>query len=300
MRRIELIHPGVVCAWLAAVLLLTMCTLQPMLLVISVVAAAISVALWCGAAALGRSLRMLVPVAGAVIALNFLFNHRGMTELFRLFARPFTLQALTYGACMALMLTALVLWFQLWQRVLGPDRFLFLFGRAAPTTALLLTSVLRWIPLMQQRWRQMQLAQRALCPDCAVVNTNAGRYVPPSARRPGRLSQLRAILNRVSALAGWSLESSMQAADSMRARGYGQTRRRGSYRAYRFGAVDACCLALLVLCVAAAIPAVAVSLRSLHFYPVLRGDVLPLWMLIGPALLSVLPAAMEGACAWRR
>ncbi len=70
---------------------------------------------------------------------NPLFNHRGSTALFYIGLNPVTLEALLYGVCSAGMLISVFIWFRCYLSLMTNDKFLYLFGRIAPATALIVS-----------------------------------------------------------------------------------------------------------------------------------------------------------------
>jgi energy-coupling factor transport system permease protein len=89
----------------------------------------------------------------------------------------------------------------------------------------------------------------------------------------------------------WSAEDSIEAADSMRARGYHSGGTRTSYNAFRFTRRDFAGLDALLLLFVASLVLLVMYAKNPTFYPILRGfwlpDVvyLPYGLLMGFALL---------------
>jgi len=253
-----------------------------------------------------------------VIILNTVFNQRGATELFRIGQRSFTKESLIFGLCIATMLAAVMLWFRLYQELITTDRFLYLFSPLAPTLALSITMVLRWIPLTRHRYEQLKAAQSmqkqsggnsvhsaeglarrdrgtVLCP---ANQTNRWDTEPSPVPRKFR-SQLRV----VSALMSWSMEDAIEAADSMQARGYGHggdasttdAPQRTSFRFYRFTTGDTTSLIYLATTALVGTITLLVSTRTLAFFPTVRnvGTITPLTLLAIAALMTY-PLILEG------
>ena len=65
-------------------------------------------------------------------AVNPLFNTYGATLLFTYFDRPYTLEALYYGAALAAVFVHMLLWFGCYNAVLTSDKFTSLFGNLIP------------------------------------------------------------------------------------------------------------------------------------------------------------------------
>ncbi len=149
---------------------------------------------------------------------NPLTNTDGKTVLFTLFSRPVTGEALAYGAATASIFVIMMLWFGCYNLVMTSDKFTSLFGRLIPALSLLLVMVLRLIPNLLRRTRQIQGARGAI-----------GKGLNAQSTGKEKLLSGTAVL---SALTDWALESSIVTGDSMRSRGYGSAKRT-SFQIYR-------------------------------------------------------------------
>ena len=249
-------HPLVPLALLLSVLLLAMFGQSPMLTVPAFVGAVLFLT------AVG--LRRLVPRSGSapkavlgylilwvlVTVTNPLFSTGGATPIAFVNGRPYTREALLYGAHLGAMLIAVLLWFRCERSLVPEENRFFLFGRIAPKLALLISTVLRFVPLLRRRAVAMRNAQTAV-----------GVYDDPD-----WLNRTRSHLTTMSALTTWSLEHAIDAGTAMKARGYGLPGRT-TYRTCRFGVKDALCLfAILAL---TAVTVVSLARGGLHYdwYP---------------------------------
>jgi len=233
-------------AFFVSVILITLISYHPAVLGLSFALAAASVIRYLGVKTAIQSLTWLLPMAAIVVVFNLVFNRRGATELLTLRLAQqyytFTVESLIFGLSIALMLLAIVLWFRFYQEFMTADRFLYLFAPLAPTMALSITMVQRWIPLTKQRWQQIRTAQKAMPSYCTVASEQAlsplqsqhtvreqegsATKTPPATSRflpqkiKTRLKAYRALTRSLSALMSWSMEDAIQTADSMQARGY--------------------------------------------------------------------------------
>jgi len=185
----------------------------------------------------GRFLAGLIPVFLVLTILNPLFNTLGETVLFTYFSRPYTLEALCYGAAIAAMFCTMFIWFAAYNDSMTSDKFLYLFGRLAPSMSLILTMVLRLIPNYRRKTIQIEGARRCI-----------GKGMAGGDRRTA-VENGATIL---SSLTGWALEGGIITADSMRCRGFG-TGHRTAWSTYRFARRDAILTLLLVLLAAVVI-----------------------------------------------
>ena len=178
----------------------------------------------------------MIPVFLLIALVNPLFNILGQTELFSLFGRPYTLEALYYGAVVGGIFLVMMLWFGCYNVVLTSDKFTSLFGNLIPALSLLLVMVLRLIPGLMRKAVQISGARRSI-----------GKGIGSS-----RKEQVAGGLTVLSALTDWALEGSVVTADSMRARGYGAAKRT-NFRIYRMTASDWVLLGLIAVLAAATI-----------------------------------------------
>lgn len=202
---------------------------HPAYLLAGVIAASIYYLMLKGAAGL-KTILALLPVMFLVSIINPLFNTHGKTVLFSLLGRPYTLEALYYGVAVAAILAITLLWFGCYSQVMTGDKFTALFGRILPSLSLLLVMVLRLIPALLSKARQIATARQAIGKGVADTDT-------PRQKLSGGMRIL-------SALTDWALEGSLTTAESMRARGYGSVKRT-SFQIYKMTARDYLCLGLI-------------------------------------------------------
>ena len=165
---------------------------------------------------------------------NPLFNTYGDRVLFTyLGGRPYTWEALCYGMAVAAMFVTVLTWFGTYNQVMTSDKFLYCFGKLAPSVSLLLTMVLRMVPQFQKKSVQIGGARR--CIGKSVENGTTYEKAEHG-------------MTIVSALTSWALEGGVIMADSMRSRGFG-TEKRTSFSIYRMRAQDRILLILMLILV---------------------------------------------------
>lgn len=179
---------------------------------------------------LKKKAKFYLLIAAIVIVLNPLFSQRGATILFYLGHRPVTLESMIYGVLFALILLSIMFVFLAYNLVISPDRFLYLFSSFAPRTAFIITVTLRFIPLLQHRLREIISVQKA-------IGGGEGESKKQKAK------EAMEVLN---ILVTWSLESALQKAISMRARGYGSGKR-SSAVAFSFDKRDLFCMSFMAV-----------------------------------------------------
>ena len=174
----------------------------------------------------------LVPLFLLLTAINPLLNTYGQTPLFYLFGRPYTLEALAYGAAVASVFVVMMLWFGCYNKVLTSDKFTILFGNLIPAISLLLVMVFRMVPNLMRKASQISGARKSI-----------GKGAGEAATTKEKLNDGMTVLG---ALTSWVLEGSVVTGDSMRARGYG-TAKRSSFMIYRMTVTDWLLLAVMLI-----------------------------------------------------
>lgn len=187
--------------------------------------------------------------------LNPFFYHNGKTVLFLIGDAPITLEALIYGVSSAEAVVAVIYWFRAFTSIMTEDKLLSLIGGLSPKFSLMLSTVLRFVPLFIRRSKETKNAQRVL-----------GMY-----KEDNIVDTVRGSASVFSAVSGWALENGIITADSMSARGYG-TGRRTSFSLYRSRVSDFVLIAVLLLLFAATTVGIVVGARF-EFYPMIVSPV---------------------------
>ena len=141
--------------------------------------------------------------------INPLFSHEGATIITYFWNdNPLTLESIYYGFGMGVMLLASILWFQVLNQIMTTEKWIHLFGRVMPSLSLLFSMVLRFLPKLNRQSEMLREVHK---------NTSS--------------------IKLFSMLLTWGLETSVDTADSMSARGYG-VGRRSSFTLFRFSGRD--------------------------------------------------------------
>ncbi|MEC5423081.1 energy-coupling factor transporter transmembrane component T [Virgibacillus sp. C22-A2] len=172
---------------------------------------------------------MITVMSIFILVLTPLFNRRGNHILFYLFNNQVMLEALIQGVMIALTLAGILTMFITFNIVMTADKFLYLFSSVSKQWALLTMLSMRFVPLLRRKLTDMENIQEV-----------KGLSVRKGSIR-NRVKNGMLLLQMI--LTG-ALENSIQAADSMTARGYG-LRRRSNYQAFYMKRQDwiaGCCL----------------------------------------------------------
>ena len=199
-----------------------------------------------------KTILSLLPMFIILTTINPLLNTLGATPLFYLWGRPYTLEALLYGAALASMLVIMMLWFGCYNKVLTSDKFTSLFGSLIPSISLLLVMILRMIPNFIRKTQQIIGARKSI-----------GKGAGEAATTKEKLSDGMTVLG---ALTSWALEGSVITGDSMRARGYGCAKRT-SFMIYRMKAHDWILVVIMTALLALTITALCLGQSAATFVP---------------------------------
>lgn len=237
-------HPAVNFIFFLAVLGFGVVILHPAFLLAGLVGAFSYYLLLRGRKGL-KQILLMMPLFLAVILLNPLINRNGTTVLFLLLGKPYTLEALIYGAVLSGMFLAMILWFSCYSSVMTGDKFTSLFGNLLPSLSLLLVMIFRMVPSLIRKGRQITGARQSIGKELAAR------------------AEAMTVLG---CLTTWALEGSIVTADSMRSRGYG-TAKRTSFMIYRMALRDWGLLIAILVLSAALIAVISLGHTTATFTP---------------------------------
>lgn len=250
MRYFERLHPVCSFFYFVSVIISAMFTMDPLIIIVFFVCGAVFFGILAGFGKLLSSLAYVIPLIVLIALTNPLFVHKGKTILFFMNDVPVTKESMIYGAFSATSLAAIFYWFRCYSEIMTSDKFIFLFGRIMPKFSLVLSMTLSFIPRMKRKFREIDDAQKAL-----------GIYVSESF-----FDKIRGKMRVLSILLTNSLETGVDTADSMRARGFG-LRGRSSFAIYRFTVSDAVFLAFTAACGIAAAVLISLGAGDFSYYP---------------------------------
>lgn len=249
IRYFEHLHPVCILLYFVSVIGISLWCQHPVPALLSCTGAILFQAMLKGGRNALRQLRFVGVLAFFVAAANPLVNHRGVTMLVKVWNQWITLEAVMYGITSGLSLAALILWFSCYSAVMTEDKFLYLFGKAAPGSALLITTSLQMIPKLKRQLKEIQISQRLLGTEPVTWK-----------------ERFFAGLRHLSTLIGWSMEDAVEQADSMKARGYG-IQRRTTFHLFFFDSRDSRFLLLLALLSGILAAGRTAGFGTMEFYP---------------------------------
>ncbi len=248
MRSLENVSPLAAICFFAFSIGTVMFVRDPIIATVSLVFAVIYHFLRNGTKNMKSHLMTLVFFFSLTL-LNPFFYHNGKTVLFLIGDTPITLEALIYGVSSAEAVIAVIYWFRAFSSIMTEDKLLSLIGRVSPKFSLMLSTVLRFVPLFAQRSKETKNAQRVL-----------GMY-----KEDNIIDTMRGGASVFSAVSGWALENGIITADSMSARGYGVCRRT-SFSLFRSRTADYIMIAVFTVLFAATASGIITG-DKFEFYP---------------------------------
>ena len=252
MKYFEHLHPISAFFYFIMVIFIAMFTINPLIITACYLSGVVFCGILIGIRKLFASLAYSIPIMIMTALINPLFVHKGETILFFLNDNPVTKEAIIYGMFAAMMLMSVFYWCKCYSEIMTSDKFIYLFGKVIPKLSLVLSMTLAFIPKMKRKFREIDEAQKAL-----------GIYATQS-----YVDRIRSKMRVLSILLTNSLETSVDTADSMRARGYG-VRGRSSYAVYRFTLPDALYLIYTFVLGSIVIVMTVLGKAEFNYYPVM-------------------------------
>lgn len=279
MRYFDRLHPITAFVYFMLLLLVAMLTMNPVIITICYLSSVIFCGMLIGIRKLLSSLAYNIPLMLMIALTNPMFVHKGETILFFLNDNPVTKEAIIYGVFASMMIMSVFYLCRCYTEIMTSDKFIYLFGRVIPKLSLVLSMILAFIPKLKRKYREIDEAQKAL-----------GIYATQS-----YVDKLRSKMRVLSILLTNSLETSVDTADSMRARGYG-LKGRTSYAIYRFTASDFAYLVFSIVFGVGAVVLIMLGASEFYYYPtvtVIEGSPIIYILYLSLALLAGSSIFME-------
>lgn len=245
-------HPALVLLFYGAVLILTMATQTPWVLLSSFLSAFFVSVRLIGARRSVRNMLRLLPVILILGLVNTWFYGRGLTVLIQLKYRPVTLESLVYGCFSGVMLSAVLMWFMNYHATMAAGRFMALMSRALPVVSMMIAMIFRYLPDILNQAGQMERAREAIL----------------GSKPRGLRNRYRHAVQMTSALMVWSMEHAIETADAMLARGYDSARRK-PYARVRWQRQDIPVLIAMAVLLSAVFYLFRLGGAGFLYYPVL-------------------------------
>lgn len=196
-----------------------------------------------------KTLAFWISLFILISLLNPIFSHNGETVLLFINGRAVTLEALLYGINNGIMILAVMIEFITLSEIITSDKIMYIFGKISPRLSLFLSMSLRYIPLYRQRAKIINNAQKVM-----------GLYKESSI-----IDNVKGGLRVTSSLITWSLETSVDTADSFLARG-GELKQRTHFSLFRFRKADIILIVISFVMFSTVITAQAMDLLAVDYY----------------------------------
>lgn len=282
-------HPIINFVFFCAVIGIGIFLIHPVFLGIAMAASLIYAILLGGKSTLKFFLCFLLPMTLLITIVNPLLNQQGETILFYYTEyRYITMEAMLYGLVMGCMLSSIILWFSCYNSIMTGDKFTYLFSKLIPALSLIFSMVMRFVPNYRMQIKKISDGQKCIGRD--VSNGSAKEKV-----RHG--------IKIISIMFTWALESAIDSADSMRARGYGLPKR-STFSIYRFDRRDRIAAIILAILTGTVLVGAAMGKCAIEFYPgivMAEADGAGLAVYAAYAALCFFPIIVEAkeALVWR-
>ena len=224
-------HPLVNVLFFISIIAFGMLLRHPVYLVISFISSTAYYLKLSGKDGRKTVFRFLLPMLLFVVIINSFFDHYGVTTLFILpSGNNFTFEALVMGIVSGITVVSVIQWFFCCNEVVTEDKFMHIFGRILPKGALVVSMILRFVPLYRRRYKEISQARK-----CMGLNGT-----------DSFICKMKNTFKNIGILVSWSFENAIETADSMKARGYG-LKGRTYYSRFQWHTGDTLALILLVL-----------------------------------------------------
>ena len=275
-----IMHPWTNFIYIALVLVITMFTMNPVILAVSYVGSLALGIYLQGSSFIKKNIMITIPVVIFSVVIQPVFNHSGVTPVFYINDNMVCLENIIYGAVISLLLISVIQWCSVAASYLSSEKMMYLFGSFIPSVGMIFSMILRMIPLMRKRYRQIHDAQMGL----RGVETKNGIF-----------EKIGHFANEFSTLITWSLESSMETSMSMESRGYG-LKGRTSFNRFRFTLKDTFTIIIMLVCFVMAVIPIAGKKLAVYYLPVIyftKSGVEGVLAVAAFAILTVIPMIIE-------
>lgn len=244
-------HPLINFIYFFSVIVFSMFLMHPILVFISLTGGFIYSVYLKGRKAVKCNTFYMLPIVLILAVINPLVSHEGNTVIFYINGNAVTVEAFIYGMISAVMFISVLIWFTSYNVIMTSDKFTYLFGKIIPSTSLIITMILRFVPRFKRQIKIVAEGQRAI-----------GRSV-----KDGNIfDRINHGINIISILTTWVLENSIETADSMKARAYG-LKERSNFNYYKLTKRDFKILASILVLIAVIIIGLINGQGEIIFYP---------------------------------
>lgn len=276
--KLDRLNPIVTFIYFSSVLIIAMFMMNPFLQTLALIGGVLYF-IKINSSSLKGEIGFAVIFFLLVSLTNPMFSHKGATVLFFINQNPITLESFLYGIGLGIMFVAVIFWFKCFNRVITDEKLVYIFGSISPKLALVVSSSLRFIPLLKQRIESVKKAQKAM-----------GMYSSEA-----WIDKIRNTLRTYSSVIGWAIENAVDTGASMKGRGYG-LKPRTRYSVFSFKSGDVLSLLIILALDAIIVCVIAFERLDFSYYPTVVFDYNDHFTIIGViayGLLSLFPFILE-------
>lgn len=198
-------HPSTIFAYSVGTIILLILYTHPILIMSALLCGVLTTVILNGGKNTIKRILAIMPVMILTAIITPLVNNRGITPIIYINDKAVTLEGIFNGIFTGVTIATLTLWIFIIQDTLGNEKFLYLFGRKFPKTALIITMIFRFIPDFKLKLKEITDVQKQFGIDTAHGNIR---------------KKLRDGSDVFSTLISLTVENSVETADSMTARGF--------------------------------------------------------------------------------
>lgn len=253
MSKFENLNPITIFVYYSCVIAFSMFVTNPFLLMISLVGAIAFYLTKFNKKEIIKDLRFYILLTILITITNPLISQKGETVLFKVGRYNYTVEALAYGLYISILLITVMIWFKTYNIIMTSEKSMYLFGRFLPKTSIVLSTILRFIPMIREHSRKVKQSQEAM----GMYNTDSLK------------SKIKSSSVVFYSTVSWIFENALDTSSSMNARGY-SNRNRTSYSLIKFCIYDAIWIALnlglLIVCVVGVVK----GALDFSYYPTIK------------------------------
>ena len=256
--KLTVIHPAVYMVYYIILILFALFFNDPYYLISFLMCTAVLMVLQDIGSEFKNVLQFFIPMSLLIIILNPLVSHVGITNIYLFGGYSITLESLVYGIIMSLSLLIILFLFVSYNKVVSYQEMLYIFSKRFPNISMVIVMALRFIPLLNYRLGEINKVFK-------FDHKNSSR----KQKDKTKVDKIKDTVQMLAVVVSWSLEESMLAAKSMKARGYGIAKRT-SYLSFKFRKIDYCFTALIVVLSAVCVTGILQGHGRIEIYPQLQ------------------------------
>ena len=279
MKYLDSFHPLSFFIYFICELILIVFVSNPVIEIIAIIGAILFLFFRLQIRELFNDLIFYIVLLLLVTITNPIFSHNGKTPLFFLNGNPITKEAFIYGFYLGLLIIAVIIWFKIYNIIMTSDKFILLFGKVIPKISLLLSMVLRFVPMLIKQYSKVKNTQKAI------------GYYSEKSYSDRFISSIKTFMTIIS----WAFEISIETHYSMKCRGYG-LKNKTNYATSKIKSKDYFLIISTFIIFIFVLVAISFNILDFNYYPVtsnVRFDINALITYFVFLILSILPFILE-------